>query len=561
LALIAGVAQIVFALGRPSPQARVADSRFGVVEPHDAPALASELGVGWGRARFHWAQIQPTGPDEWQEAEITEGELASELASGREVVGLLIGIPAWATDERGLPRGLYSAPDSPDNTWATFVRSIVLRYQGRINHWIIWNEPDVWDPSHPGFTWPGNEADFVQLLRIAYVVANQASPEAVIHLGAMSHWWDALYGRELYIRRFLRELTSDPGAAANSYYYDVLTLHLYFHPAGIYELIETYAAIQREFGLDKPIWLVETNAAPSYDPAWPVESPTFEVSLAEQAAFIPQVFALALAAGAQRVAVYKLIDTPGDYAANPEPFGLVRADGSRRPAFTTTRVAIERLSGIQSGRWVERGEVSHVILEGNGRVTSVLWTRIPVPQEVRIPAQSDWALLYDMWGAGQTIYPVDGSYRVELSNGECQQTTGDYCMIGGPPVYLVEEVGEEQGWLSPEATVTLSAMAVPDDPTATIVAGPTATVTSSPMSTATATITVTASAIPTRIAASPTPASAPTDTLQPSPLPTATVSYVNAPTRRIAFVTVGVVIGGAVVWALVWYMRQRIRLS
>jgi hypothetical protein len=508
--------------------------------------------------RFHWAQVQPDGPDEWQEAEVTDAELANELASGREVVGLLIGIPAWAMDERGLPRGLYSPPDSPDNTWGNFVRLAVSRYRGQINHWIIWNEPDVWDPAHPGYTWPGTEADFVQLLRVAYLVTREENPDAVIHLGAMSHWWDALYGRELYLRRFLRALTADPGAAANNYYYDVLTLHLYFHPAGIYELTETYAAIQRDFGIDKPIWLVETNAAPSGDPAWPVASPTFDISLQEQAAFMPQVFALALAAGAQRIAIYKLIDTPGDYAANPEPFGLIRMDGSRRPAFTTAQVAIDRLAGAQRASWVDRGAVSRVMVEGGDWATSVIWSRLPSPQEALVPAQSTQAVLYDMWGSARAMYPTDGYYRVQLANGECQETVAEFCMIGGPPVYLVErmEVGT-----SPESsaiTPVSESVNTPSNPPPTA-AGVSPTIPApspTPSPILTPTITATTTDTP-----SPPPSGTVTPTPRPSSTPTLPASPAEASVRAKTFVIGLVTLAGAAAGALVWLFHRWRRLS
>lgn len=416
--------------------------RFGVIEPHDAPEYADALGVGWGRARFHWALVQPTSPDEWIEAEISDDELSREINAGREVIGLLIGIPDWARDENGLPRGLYLPYNDPDNLWASYVRQAVTRYQGEIKHWIIWNEPDVWDSSHPSYTWPGSEADFVQLLKVAYLTAKEANPQAVIHLAAVSHWWDALYGRELYFSRLMDALIAEPEAAQHNYYYDVATLHLYFNPASVYELIETYASIQAEHGINKPIWLIETNAAPSSDPIWPVAEPTFRVSLLEQAAYIPQALSLALAAGVERVGIYKLVDTPGDYAANPEPFGLVRADGSTRPAYQTAQVAIQQLAGAERVIWAERGATSLVTAEGSGQITRILWSRVPEAQTAHIPALADMAVLLDMWGNATTLIPQDGTYTVTLFAGECQQTVGDYCMIGGPPVYVIEAVPE-----------------------------------------------------------------------------------------------------------------------
>ncbi len=438
-----GVLILWVALACPAPtlaQDTPLDPRFGLIEPHDAPAQADALGVGWGRARFHWAMIQPDGPDQWIDAELTDEQLARELASGREVVGLLIGTPGWAADSSGLPQGLYLPYDDPGNAWAGFVRRIVTRYRGRIDHWIVWNEPDVWDPDHPGYTWPGDEGDYVQLLRVAYLTAKEANPESVIHLAAVSHWWDVSYGRELYFRRLLDALVAQPDAAANGYFYDVATLHLYFNPASVYEIVEMYAAIQRESGIDKPLWLVETNAAPSTDPAWPVPEPTFNVSLFEQAAYVPQVLSLALAAGVERVGIYKLIDTPGDYAANPEPFGLLRADLSPRPAFTTTQVALEQLADAQNVTWLDRGVVAQVVVEKPGEVTRLLWSRLPYAQAVRVAALSDRAVLSDMWGNETPITPEAGVYTLSLPGAECNQTTGDFCMIGGPPLYLTESV-------------------------------------------------------------------------------------------------------------------------
>src|SRR5574341_666005 len=420
--------------------------RFGLIEPHDAPDIADSLGVGWGRARFHWAGIQPHSSDQWIDAELSPDQLEHELQAGREVIGLLIGIPDWARDERGLPRGLYLPFQDPGNTWAQFVREAVSRYHGRIDHWIIWNEPDVWDPGHPVFTWPGDEKDYVQLLKVAYLVAHEQNSNVVIHLAAVTHWWDALYGRELYFRRLLTAIVSDPEAAQYNYYYDAATLHVYFNPASVYELIEMYSSIQAEYGLDKPIWLVETNAAPSSDPGWTVAQPTFSVSLLEQAAYFPQALALALAAGAERVGMYKLIDTPGDYAANPEPFGLVRADRTPRPALQTATVALEQLADMEDVAWTDQHIVAQVVATKPGQITRVLWSRVPFAQKVVVPALSQTGTLIDMWGNAIPILPSGDHYEITLLAGECQETTADYCMIGGPPVYLVEHVQAGEEW-------------------------------------------------------------------------------------------------------------------
>lgn len=420
--------------GAPAP-----NPRFGIVEAYLAPNAAAASGAGWERVRFLWPNLQPNGPDEWKAGEITDGQINREVAAGRTVVGLLIGTPGWARTDPGIPRGLYRPEDDPENLWATFVRTIVTRYKGKVDHWIIWNEPDVWDAAHPGFTWPGSVDDFVQLTRVAYTVAHAANPKAVIHLSGFTHYWDANYGRDLYFRRFLDSLVYGPwGAAENQFYFDVATLHLYFDPETNYDLIRLYRQLMLDHGLDKPIWIVETNAAPSTDPVWPVPDARFAITLEEQAHFIPQMMAMGLAAGAERLAVYKMMDAPRQFTADPEPFGLLRGDGTRRPAFTTFAAAATRMAGVASAALAERDSWTRVVMTRPGRVTHVLWARWPGGALATFPAQGTNAQVYDEKGRWVArARAVNGMYTLGLKDPVCSNNP---CIIGGPVMYVVETV-------------------------------------------------------------------------------------------------------------------------
>ncbi|HYO87015.1 MAG TPA: hypothetical protein VER79_00090, partial [Candidatus Limnocylindrales bacterium] len=99
-----------------------------------------------------------------------------------------------------------------------------------------------------------------------------------------------------------------------------------------------------DFGLSrKQVWLAEYNASPRRDPEAQIDA-MFQVSLEQQADFIVQAAALALSQGVNRIAVYRLYDnafTPGV----SEPWGLVRSDGSLRPAFAAYQQVIERFGG------------------------------------------------------------------------------------------------------------------------------------------------------------------------------------------------------------------------
>jgi hypothetical protein len=426
--------------------AGIPDHRFGVVEAYENPAAASVLGAGWERITFRWSEIQPNGPDEWTLGSITDAALGGELARGREVVGLLITTPEWATDVgrgAGVPQGLYLSIDDPNNHWANFVRTIVGQYANRIDHWIIWNEPDI--PSSQHMSWGGSIPDFVQLMRVSYLVAKQTNPQAVVHLAAVTHWWD-----EHWFGRYLDALVADAEAAGNSYYFDVASLHIYFQPETVYDITAHYYREMHNRGIAKPIWIVETNAAPSQDPAWPVPDAQFSVTLDQQASYMLQTMALGIAAGAQRIGVFKMADTEADRSANPEPFGLVRKDGSRRPAFTAYQVATNYLSGFRGGRWDRRDEVCVVAVDRGERTTTAVWSRTDQPQTIMLAARTTRALLVDERGSARNIYPERGYYYVDVPGADC--TKG--CQIGGGTRLVVEYAPFETGTNPQPATPT-----------------------------------------------------------------------------------------------------------
>ncbi|MCA9938633.1 MAG: hypothetical protein KC418_08325, partial [Anaerolineales bacterium] len=68
----------------------------------------------------------------------------------------------------------------------------------------------------------------------------------------------------------LQTLATDPQARAHDFYFDVISLHIYFRAETVAPIVAAMDAIQGEYGLGKPIWIDETNAAPNQDPAWPV---------------------------------------------------------------------------------------------------------------------------------------------------------------------------------------------------------------------------------------------------------------------------------------------------
>jgi hypothetical protein len=437
LAIVSLIAQTAGA--RPtSAEPPAPDPRFGIVETFVNPAAAAQAGAGYTRIILRWDVIQPAGPVDWKPANVPDPIITEEIAAGREIVAVLIGTPAWASTQGG-----QSAKDVPDQFyWQAFVRRMAQQYRGRIRHWIIWNEPDVWDADHPGSTWNGSEADYYRLLKAAYQAIKDVDPSLQVHIAGLTYYWDWEHGRRRYLERLLDVMAADPEAAAHGHFFDGVIYHLYFNPTQTVDVLaETRQALTKRGITGKEIWINETNAPPSDDKEeLPWSKPRFRVTLQEQAAFVIQEFALAFSSGAGRVEFYKLRNT-ADHPESIEPFGLLRADDSRRPAFAAYQAAATHLRDFRSAYRQRTGDVTAVTFDRGDLTTTVLWTVARKPTRVRVQAVAPKATLVDEQGRTSGVKAVNGVYLIDLPGATC---SGQPCSIGGAPRLLVE-VGRANG--------------------------------------------------------------------------------------------------------------------
>jgi hypothetical protein len=253
----------------------------------------------------------------------------------------------------------------------------------------------------------------------------------------------------------------------------------------------------------------------------------YDISLEEQASFLMQSFALALSAGAKRVAVYKWLDN--DLAPGFEPFGVVRPDYSRRPAYDAFRVIRRYYAGTIGGREDRQPLYTVVTLDQGMRTARVMWARTEAPVTLSLPALAPEGLWIDQTGDVQHVVPTD-KYTVQLPGARCADKRG--CIIGGPTYVLVENApasaigpAEPAATAEPSVSATEAVSEVVVVPTATLT--PTVTETPTPTSTAplTFTVTVTPTVVLTPTATETlTPTETPSTTSTPLPEPTATIT-------------------------------------
>lgn len=413
---------------------------FGIVEGFWLPELTCELGVGWERIIFDWSQHQPTGPEDWHTLNVDDRWLKAANACNRDVVALFKNTPAWATDGTpgpGVPRGLDLPVDDPGNLWANFIRRSAAYYASRgVNHFIIWNEPDISREIY-GFEYEGGLEDYFQLLKVGYLAAREGNPAAVIHMAGTTYWHDVNEGQRLYMDRLLERITQDSDAAEHDYYFDVFSLHIYFRTDTVYDIVHETRMLLDSYGLqDKRIWMNETNAAPTDDPQWPVVRPVYQLDLGQQAAFLMQAAGLGLAAGAERIAVYKLYDQ--ELPPGGESFGILNpADQSPRPAFYTWQTVTRYLNGAVT---VERASTEWVdvvrLLHADGHETLLAWARTGRDAALSVSIVGEKAQLINQYGEITLLHSSGEVYTLSLSGAQCNEVDG--CAVGGPVSMLIQ---------------------------------------------------------------------------------------------------------------------------
>ena len=182
--------------------------------------MVRELGAPWVVEYFPWPYIEPAeGEYTWGHSDVIVEHAVNQ---GLTVVARLGWVPGWARPERdGQETTLtYLDADHYDD-FAAFVATFVERYQGRVDHVIIWNEPNL------SFEWgyrPVDPEGYAELLRTVYPRAHAGNPDVVVLAGALAPTLEpegsaAGLSDLLYLERM-----SGAGAGAP---FDALAVHAY----------------------------------------------------------------------------------------------------------------------------------------------------------------------------------------------------------------------------------------------------------------------------------------------------------------------------------------------
>ena len=182
--------------------------------------MVRELGTPWIVEYFPWPYLEP------EEGEFTWGHSDTVIKhaenQGLTVIARLGWVPAWARpdpDEQETTLTHLDADHYAD--FADFVAAFVARYRGRVNHVILWNEPNL------SFEWgyrPVDPEGYVELLRTVYPRAHAANPDVVVLAGALAPTLEPEGSAAGLSDLAYLEQMYQAGAAL---YFDALAVHAY----------------------------------------------------------------------------------------------------------------------------------------------------------------------------------------------------------------------------------------------------------------------------------------------------------------------------------------------
>jgi len=154
-------------------------SRYDAASREETLSAMEEAGFRWIRQRFPWDAIEPQpGVYDWA---VWDEIVEDAHRRGTPIVAVLDGTPEWARAESDA--GNPYAPPRQFRDYGAFVAAFVARYRNQIDHYQIWDEPNI--APH----WGAREIDpaaYASLLREGAIQVRNGDPGAVVLLAALA---------------------------------------------------------------------------------------------------------------------------------------------------------------------------------------------------------------------------------------------------------------------------------------------------------------------------------------------------------------------------------------
>jgi hypothetical protein len=298
------------------------------------------IGATWVRFDLNWSIVEARrGHDDW--ARVDELVIAAR-ARGLRLLATLAYTPPWARAGRGDDK----QPPRDPRDYARFAAAAAERYgPDEIAAWELWNEPNN------GMFWaPRPDAGaYARLARLAGAAIHRQRPGATVVLAGLSPGgplldWSAADGTVVSPWRFLRDV-DDAGATSSV---DAIG----FHPYAVQPLGPDGRAEANPFQQTRALRALLDVRGHAELPIWGTEAGAWTggdggISESAQARAVRDYLrAWHAFPRTGPFFYYELRDAPG-VGPGDRHFGLLRSDGSSRPAYAAFDALVGRARTAQ----------------------------------------------------------------------------------------------------------------------------------------------------------------------------------------------------------------------
>jgi len=363
-----------------SGRAAIPEDFFGMVHAGQTKTteeyeLMDAMGIEWILTTFYWGSI------EYEKGKFDfsgyDSYVDTAKKNGKKIIAVLAYDTPWLFPE-GKRKKYISSENMPH--FLHYVEETVRRYQGRVDVWNIWNEPNF-------MFWDGSNKEFYELTRLSAERIRQTDPDAYILGGA---FWRAPEG---FIKNMYKA-----GAMENI---DALAFHPYaVSPAGSMKIYDKFVKVLSEINYTGPVWITEVGYPTG---GW---FPTV-VSLEELPSHVVKTISGAAARGAKVLLWYQLFDAYNEGEV-PDPrdsenyFGFLYPNYLRKDGFYAYELCARFLPGSRyTPEFPERENipsniVSFCFVGGISKNnTLILWNDRSKVQKIKLLLSAP-ALVYDI---------------------------------------------------------------------------------------------------------------------------------------------------------------------
>jgi hypothetical protein len=354
--------------------------------------LAQRAGVKWSREEISWDRTEPReGQFEWS---FYDRMLEIAQQHGISVYGLLDYWSPWAA--KNTPAGVEQ--------YCRWAKQVVRRYKGRIHHWEIWNEPNI-------FFWSGPRELYAELLTKAYEAIKAEDPTATV-MGCSTAGIDT---------GFIEKVMKWGGK------FDALTIHPYRGTLQEQAYMKELRDVKAFVG-GRPVWLTEIGFPSEQRYGW---------SERNQAALVARTYLSTLASGAAaNVSWYDFRNDGDDPFYNEYNFGMVRHDFAPKPAYRALATFGRSLAGMKAVGPLEVGPGAYAFkfADGGHEVIAAC-----APERGRLLAFETSVPVTIVNGVGEAVTPV------EVKAGGGTHAVKCVTLDNGFPVYIRAVAADASG--------------------------------------------------------------------------------------------------------------------